>query len=128
MNLWRYSGIFLIGTGLIHNAIGFAAGWDILVEIVDDGLWNTIDVPISEGAKHTRAELLWFLMLGFAWIMIGVLFHGNIRKQQAPLAKTWGWVLALKGLFVAILLPVSGAWLFLPQGLIIIFAKLERER
>ena len=123
MKLWQYSGLFLIGTGVIHNLIGFVAGWDMLVAMVHEGLWNTIEVPIADGAKHTRAELLWFLMLGFAWMMVGALLHGNIRMKKAPPVTSWGWVLLAKGLLVAIVLPVSGAWLFLPQGLIIIFAN-----
>jgi len=123
MHYWRYSGIFLIGTGVIHNTIGIVAGWDMLAGVIADGLWDTIDISIPEGAAHTRAELLWFLLLGFAWMMIGALFHGNIKKQHTPPAKVWGWILVLKGLLVAVMLPASGAWLFLPQGMIIIFAK-----
>jgi len=123
MNYWRYSGILLIGTGIIHNLIGFTAGWDILVSIMSDGVWDTIDVPVPDGAEHTRAELLWFLMLGFAWMMVGALFHAKIQTQQRPLAKVWGWVLVFKGALMAVVLPVSGAWLFLPQGMIILFAK-----
>ncbi len=123
MKLWRYSGLFLIGTGIIHNAIGFAAGWDMLAAMASDGLWNTIDVPIVDGAKHTRAELLWFLMLGFAWVMVGALLHGNILSKKMPPAKIWGWALLAKGVLVAIVLPASGAWLFLPQGLIILLAN-----
>jgi len=123
MKLWQYSGLFLIGTGVIHNVIGFAEGWDMLAAMVYEGLWDTVEVAIPEGAEHTRAELLWFLMLGFAWMMVGALLHGNIRRQQIPPAKIWGWILVAKGLLVAIVLPVSGAWLFLPQGLILIFAN-----
>ncbi len=123
MKLWQYSGVFLIGTGIIHNVIGFVAGWDMLAGMVDEGLWDTVEMVIPAGAEHTRAELLWFLMLGFAWMMVGALFHGNIRRQQIPPAKIWGWILAVKGLLVGIVLPVSGAWLFLPQGLILIFAN-----
>lgn len=122
MKLWQYSGLLLIGTGVIHNLIGFAAGWDMLAGMFYEGLWNTIEIPIADGAIHTRAELLWFLMLGFAWIMVGALLHGNIRRRNVAPAKIWGWALLIKGLFVAIVLPASGAWLFLPQGLIILFA------
>ncbi|MCF6257861.1 MAG: DUF6463 family protein [Gammaproteobacteria bacterium] len=123
MRLWQYSGLFLIGTGVIHNLIGFVAGWDMLVGMVYEGLWNTVTVPIADGAQHTRAELLWFLMLGFAWMMVGTLLHGNIQRQKIPPATSWGWILFAQGLFIAVVLPASGAWLFLPQGLIIIFAN-----
>jgi len=124
MKLWRYSGLFLIGTGGIHNLIGFVAGWDMLVGMVDEGLWNTVAIPITtDEASHTRAELLWFLLLGFAWMMVGALLHGNIQSRQLPPVARWGWILLAKGLLVAVVLPASGAWLFLPQGLIIIFAN-----
>jgi len=127
MRLWRYSGILLMGTGVLHNIIGVIAGWDFLVAIFYDGVWDSIQVPITAGAQHTRAELLWFLMLGFAWIMLGLQFHYHIKTQQKPPATYWGWLLLIKGLVVAILLPASGAWLFLPQGLIILFAHPPKD-
>ncbi|MFV1983976.1 MAG: DUF6463 family protein [Thiohalomonadales bacterium] len=122
MQLWRYSGILLIFTGVIHNSIGIFLGWDFLLAIVNDGLWNTIALPATPGAEHTRAELLWFLMLGFTWMMLGAKFHADIKTQQKPLSIMWGWLILVQGLVVAILFPQTGAWFFIPQGLIIIFA------
>jgi len=123
MQLWRYSGILLVGTGIIHNTIGLFLGWEFLVAIVNDGVWNTMDVDPMPGAKHTRAELLWFLMLGFTWMMLGAKFHAEINARQQPLSRPWGWLILGQGLLVAILFPQTGAWLFVPQGLGIIFAN-----
>ncbi len=128
MQLWRYSGLLLIGTGVIHNMIGIILGWDFLAVMASEGLWNTAEQSVLPGMLHTRAELLWFLMLGFAWIMIGALLHGHIRSQQTPPAKLYGWALFMKGIVIAILLPASGAWLFLPQGLILMTARIDKER
>lgn len=123
MQLWRFSGVLLMLTGLIHNAIGLFLGWELLIEVVHDGVWNTMEVAVSPGAEHTRAELLWFVTLGFSWMMLGAKFHADIKAQQRPLSGIWGWLLLGQGLLVAIVFPQTGAWLFIPQGLIIIFAN-----
>lgn len=123
MKLWQYSGLMLIGTGVIHNVIGIVLGWNFLVAMVIDGLWNTAAQSVQPGMLHTRAELLWFLMLGFAWIMIGALLHGHIRCHKTPPSKLYGWALFMKGVVMVVVLPASGAWLFLPQGLILISAR-----
>jgi len=122
MNLWKYSGLLLIITGVVHNLIGVVLGWDFLLAIAGDGIWNTMATPITELTQHTRAELLWFLMLGFTWMMLGAKFHDDIKKYQQPLSKTWGWLMLAQGVVVAFVFPQTGAWLFIPQGLIIIFA------
>lgn len=127
MKLWHYSGILLIITGIIHNLIGIILGWDYLLAIAADGLWNTIAVATPIMTEHTRAELLWFLMLGFTWIMLGAKFHADIKARQQPLSNLWGWIMLGQGLMVAVLFPQTGAWLFIPQGLIIIFAKSSQQ-
>ncbi len=120
MKLWKHSGILLIGTGILHNALGFIFGWPQLVEIFSHSIWDSMSVT-----GDRRQELLWFLMLGFAWIMAGALMHTSIKENNIPVSKTYGWVLLLKGVSVAILMPASGAWLIIPQGIILLSAKRE---
>lgn len=123
MNLWRYSGWMLIATGVLHNIIGIVVGWEILSAMIADGIWNSIEAAGEASAQWTRAAMLWFLMLGFAWIMLGTLMQNTIRHSNRPLPRVWGWLLLANGILVAVILPASGAWLFLPQGLIILLAK-----
>jgi len=125
MQIWRYSGVLLIATGILHNSFGIILGWDFIIGVINDGIWNTIEIPITAATQHTRAELLWFLMLGVSFILIGILFHREIKRTQQPLSASWGWVLLLQGSFIVILFPQTGAWLFIPQGLIILFARVK---
>ncbi len=118
MKLWKKSGILLIATGILHNAIGLILGWPQIVEIFSHSIWNSMSVT-----GDRRQELLWFLMLGFAWMMAGALMHTYIKERNIPVSKTYGWILLLKGASVAILMPESGAWLFIPQGIILLTAK-----
>jgi hypothetical protein len=37
MELWRYSGILLIVTGIIHTVVGFALGGEVVWPMVSDG-------------------------------------------------------------------------------------------
>lgn len=117
MNLYRNSGWLLMAIGVLHNGIGVAMGWPILTDIVAEGGWNTIE---SRGEMHfDRSAILWFLLVGCFWMLLGYLMQCWISIVQAPLPSAIGWGLFSAGAIVAFLLPVSGAWLFLPLGLLV---------
>ncbi len=117
---WRYSGYYLMLTGVIHNIIGLLMGYNVIVDMCSDGLWNTIEQAGT--INFQRSALLWFLLVGCFWILMGYLMQQWL-KQQKPLPSVLGYGFIILGTLVAVVLPVSGAWLFLPQGLIILFSQ-----
>ncbi|MBZ0331403.1 hypothetical protein KZO25_13885 [Halomonas sp. ANAO-440] len=117
MKLYRNSGWLLIAIGVIHNSIGVVTGWPILSGIAAEGGWNTIQ---AGGEMHfDRSAILWFLLVGCFWMLLGYLMHCWLSIVQTPLPAAIGWGLFAAGVIVAFLLPVSGAWLFLPLGLLV---------
>lgn len=122
-NLTKYSGIYLIATGVIHNALGFIMGWSLLVGMHRDGWWNTVES--SAGIQFDRSALLWFLLLGFFWMLLGYLMHVWLKQTEHKLPALLGYGFIILGGITCVILPASGAWLFILQGLIIILESLR---
>lgn len=113
-NLWRYSGWFLIAIGIFHNVVGLIVGQNIILEIIEDGVLNTIHLD------HDRNAVFWFLATGFFWIIMGLHWQSLIRIYNRPLSALVGWgmlIFAVVGVFLS---PDSGIWLFFPLGWMIL--------
>lgn len=119
MRATKYSGYYLIATGVIHNTIGLIMGWSILVGMHQAGWWNTVEA--GGEINFARSAILWFLVLGFFWMLLGYLMQQWLRHSRQPLPALLGWGMLAAGLLVAFVLPASGAWLFIPQGLLILW-------
>ncbi|MDR2870543.1 MAG: DUF6463 family protein [Deferribacteraceae bacterium] len=117
MKIWKYSGLFLIITGIIHTAVGLMFGWSAHVEIIRAGLFNTI----AQSIEHSYA--FWFLICGFIIISFGQILHHYIKRDQRPAPLFFGYSMLIFAILGAIVIPVSGFWLFIPQALIIIIAN-----
>jgi len=125
MRLYWISGWLLLAIGVLHNSIGLVMGWPILATIVSEGGWNTIE---AGGQMHfDRSAILWFLLVGGFWMLLGYLMQCWLRSVGTPLPKTVGWGLFAAGVVVAFLLPASGAWLFIPLGLLVVFGAPKNQ-
>lgn len=92
--------VALIGIGLLHSVVGFAAGSRMLAGMARDGLWNTVH---SEPGPPGRSLMLWFLMAGFLLIVLGHLALWVERRLKRPLPVFFAvefLVIALVGLVV----------------------------
>ena len=121
MKIWKYSGIFLIATGILHTIVALALGWKAFVEIIRDGLVITVT---PRNCTHELA--LWFFICGVFVILIGQVLHFYIKREQKPAPLSFGYSLLVFTIFGCIVEPGSGFWLFIPQALIIIFANKKR--
>jgi len=118
---WKYSGIFLIATGILHSVVGIIAMGNYLWAILKDGLLNAV------GEDVNRNLAFWFLICGIFIIIFGQVLHIYIKKEQKPAPVTLGyWLLGLS-VIGCIIAPATGFWLFIPQALIILFAKTQRD-
>ena len=115
LRLWKYNGVFLIATGMLHSVIGIALGKDFLWAILKDGLWNTVDKDIY------RELAFWFLICGVFIIILGHVLHYYIKNEQKPAPLFVGYYLLGLSVIGCIAMPVSGFWLFIPQAGIILF-------
>jgi hypothetical protein len=122
LKIWKYSGIFLIATGILHTVVALALGWEAIVEIIRDGL--LINVMSRE---ITQEFALWFFICGIFVILLGQVLHFYIKREQKPAPLSFGYSLLVFTIFGCIVEPGSGFWLFLPQALIIIFANKKNQ-
>ncbi|MCG7212084.1 DUF6463 family protein [Paenibacillus mucilaginosus] len=122
MKLWRYSGWMLLGTGVIHNAVGLLLGWDIIGRMVKEGLWATV------GMDAERNAVFWFLAAGFAWMAAGHLMQVWIQREGRPAPAAAGWYMLAFAAAGCLLAPDSGIWLFLPQAAIILAGDRARHK
>jgi hypothetical protein len=118
MKIWKYSGILLVATGILHTIVAIILGWDAFVGIIRDGLLINV---ASRDITHEFA--LWFLICGVFVVLLGQVVHLYITKEQKPAPLTFGYSLLVFTIFGCVIEPVSGFWLFLPQALIIIMAN-----
>lgn len=121
MKLWKYSGILFTATGIIHTLTAIAMGWNVYREIFSDGFINSI------GEDYERSFTLWFLVCGILLIFIGQTLHYYIKKEQKPAPLALGYATLIFSVIGCLMEPISGFWLFIPQALIIIFARREKN-
>lgn len=117
MKAWKYSGIYLWVTGILHTAVALFVMSDIYWAMLKDGLGNSI------GGDVARNTALWFMVCGVLLIMFGLTLQYYIRKENSPAPRSLGCFMLTFCVVGCIIEPLSGFWLFIPQALIIIFAK-----
>jgi uncharacterized membrane protein len=118
VKLWKYSGIFLLATGILHSIVGIVMCKDDLWAIIKGGLFNTVKED-----DFSRQIAFWFLVCGVIIIILGHVLHYYIKKTQKPAPILLGYYLLGLSVIGCIIIPASGFWLFIPQALIILFAK-----
>ena len=115
--LWKYSGILLIATAILHILIAILVGKDIFMEMFRAGVINSV------GDNMTRSTAFWFIVLGFPCFFLGHSLHYYNKMTQKPAPLFLGYYLLFFGIIGVLFMPTSGFWLFIPQGLIIIIAQ-----
>ena len=112
----KNSAYFLVATGILHNIIGLGIGFSVLSEILQEGLFNTIN------AQYDRNAMFWFLFSGFAMMLWGSLFF---QLKRVPESFSWSLlVLSLLGVFI---MPVSGIWLIIPQAIYMLWYQRKHQ-
>ena len=120
MKTAKYSGYYLVVTGVLHTLIGLMMGWSILVAMHQDGwLFSTL---VNNQLAFDREAISWFLLCGFFWILFGLMLQKAMNDGfSPPRSLAIGFILI--GIVVAIIMPISGAYLFILQGLILLGHK-----
>jgi uncharacterized protein with PQ loop repeat len=107
----KLSGRLLILTGVIHTIVGLLIGYPYLLEMWQAGLWNSVDPHMS------RVAIFWFLLFGFLLMMVGQVISTTTR----PVPKVFGWSLLAMSALGALMMPISGFWLVIPQALYLLW-------
>ena len=116
----KYSGYYLIATGILHSVIGLILGWETLLAMHQDN-WLA-STMIGDQILFDREAISWFLLSGIFWILFGLMLQKALDEGFIPpVSLAWGFVLI--GIFVAIIMPISGAYLFIVQGIILLLGR-----
>lgn len=114
--LWRYSGLFLSLTGVLHICVSLMDFGGKYKGMLADGLLNSL-------SDSSRALAFWFLIIGVLLIILGQTLSYYIKQCRQPAPLFLGYTLLALSVIGCIIVPVSGFWLFIPQGVIIVLAK-----
>jgi len=117
MKIWKYSGLLLAITGVIHTIVGIVLGGEVYLEMIRDGLFNVL------AENDTRQFGFWFLVCGIFLILFGQTLHYYQKRTQKPAPLSLGYSMLVFSIFGCIVDPISGFWLFIPQALIIIIGN-----
>ncbi|MFB9326157.1 DUF6463 family protein [Paenibacillus aurantiacus] len=112
----RQIGLCIVLTGLLHSIVGLVLFAEDLIPIVTDGLWDTV---VGETRLLNRENAFWFMMFGFVLMLLGYAVDWMLKKLGAAPPAALGWLLLATCLLGAVIMPVSGFWLGLPQAWIL---------
>jgi len=120
MKLGKYSGLFLIVTGILHVITAIILFWSKYWDMIKAGLVNSVE-------KDSSRELaLWFLVCGVIIILFGQTLHYYQKREHRPAPLALGYNMLIFAIVGCLMCTVSGFWLFLPQAIIIILANKRR--
>ena len=112
-----YSGLLLVITGIIHSIYALVSFGSIYLDIIKDVLANTSSHDYSHGFAF------WFLICGVFVILLGTVLHHYQKREQKAAPLSLGYSLLILSIIGCIVEPISGFWLFIPQGLLIIWGN-----
>ncbi len=113
-------GKFIAGIGLIHSILGLTMFRDTFAALLRDGLVSTVN------GQPEREFAFWFLAAGLFWVLLGALVDQNERAGHS-LPGFFGWALGALALTGALMMPLSGWWLFLIPAAALIRRSSTRE-
>ncbi|WP_125721351.1 DUF6463 family protein [Pseudoalteromonas rubra] len=115
MNRAAFLGNGLIATGLLHNLVGLLIGWDVLVEMHQEGWFAT--TVVNGSMLFDREAIVWFLSSGVLFLLLGTVLR-QLSTYQIPVPRSFVPPLILFGLILVIIMPLSGAYLLILLGVL----------
>ncbi len=107
-----WMGRWLVAVAICHNVVGLALGGEVLLGLVERGVFNTVsdDDPLT-------GMVVWFMLFGVLLALLGMAVHAMERSGQLQGARAIGVGTALMTLLGVVLMPVSGFWLAFPPAI-----------
>lgn len=112
----KWIGRFIVLIGIIHISVGLLLIGDIGLELLQEGLFNTVH------GQPMREAFFWFVFGGLTMIIIGLLVNWY-EQESIAFPSFLGWSLLGLSLLVVFVMPVSGGWLMLIPALAILKRK-----
>ena len=107
-------GTLLIATAIGHAVVGVALFHDAYAAILRDGFLDAV-------APHAdRMVAFWFLLFSPVCFLLGQVVTRAIAHEDKPLIALLGWYVLGLGVVGAMGLPVSGFWLLIAIGVLML--------
>jgi len=107
-------GTILMAIAILHEVVGLFFYRDVLLEIVNAGLFNTINPPYWE-----RDAAFWFLMFGVTLFLMGWIAQWLLENTNT-IPKFFSWGLLLMCAIGVFMMPASGFWLAIPVAIVML--------
>lgn len=122
----RRLGEAVIATGALHNLLGGYLYRRQLKHMVRAGLLNSVsDAGLGTVDGERRQTAFWFLMGGLVFITVGASIRRSATADE-PIAPALGPGMTAMGALGAAVMPVSGFWLLLAEGLTATYLRRRR--
>jgi hypothetical protein len=120
-------GTATIATGVAHNLLGTWLYRSQLAGILRDGVVDVVESPrVDSAERQRRATALWFLMSGAAFATLGAALRRTRAGDRAVAPIASG--MTAMGVVGATVLPRSGFWLLIAEGLAAMWASRSAAR
>ena len=115
----------LIGTGLIHCGFGLAVPElrEPLLRTITQGTIEVVDMA----DRYQRECAFWFQFGGVVLIAQGCLLQNYCRATGLPPPAWLGWFFTGVSALSVVVMPQSGFWLALGQGLYMLYKNRNRK-
>ena len=110
---YRYTGLIFMLTGVLHVVTGIVAFSNPFKAMLAAGLVDSVREPVDQLA-------FWFTFVGLMMGLTGYLMDWVVRQKGMVLPGAFGYVLTGLCLVGVVLIPTSGFWLVLLQGIYLI--------
>ena len=108
---WHWQGRVMVATGVLHTIVGIVVFWDGLGQSAKDGVIATA----PKSAENN--SVTWFLVAGLFLMLFGGLIHHLNTALDRPAPASIGWGLIGLSALGLVMMPGSGFWLLLAQGI-----------
>ncbi|MBD1835264.1 hypothetical protein H6F61_21890 [Cyanobacteria bacterium FACHB-472] len=117
----QISGYWLLLTSLVHVLVGLWLFAEPLAEIAGNGWFNAV-APDPFNPYFDREDAFWFMMATPSIFTAGLLCFWA-QAKQFPLPSFLGWILLTTATVGCLIEPISGFWLLIPPGFLILAAS-----
>ena len=120
------AGPLMMVTAAGHALVGAILFAEPLSAIASEGVINSIQPPMYSAQPHfDRIAAFWFLLFSPVLFLFGQIINHAVSQRDTRSLRLVGWYLVGIGIVGAAILPVSGNWLLLPLGAIVLQAARE---
>lgn len=117
----RHVGHIIMVISVIHLITGFILNWSQMLEMLSEGLINTVD------GDQARFGFFWFQIAGVFMLFTGSFLQYYLNEFNRPVPEKYGYYLLLITVMACLMEPLTGFYILIPVCLIIILSARKKR-